>query len=83
MLSLFRTYPPGIGQQTTATQALTRAVAPVGRSMPARRKRRSRPVAGASAKTRRRRRTNGRMRLVKGSAAARRYMARLRRMRRR
>lgn len=73
-----------MGQMSLAARALTSQLfSRAGRSAPRRRRR-----AAAAAAPRRRKRAKpgarkGRARLIKGSAAARRHMARLRRMRRR
>lgn len=76
----------GQSQQTAAAQA-TFGLTPTLRGAPPRRRRRRRKVARTSSRRRTRstRRTSSRKRahLVKGSAAAKRYMAKLRRMRKR
>lgn len=79
----------GFAQQTPATQALFQRAGRVGglRSAATRRRRRRRKAASrVPSKVRRSRRTarrRGSARLVKGSAAAKRYMARIRKMRKR
>lgn len=87
--------PPGgfiaFGSQTPATQALFQRWGRMGGRTSAARRRRRRKTTAAAPKRRRtasasrRRRTSTRRaaRLVKGSAAAKRYMARIRKMRRR
>lgn len=80
----------GWGNQTPALQTTARA-AGGGRSAAVRRRRRKtasraaprRRRKTASRATPRRRRASGRARLVKGSAAAKRYMARIRKLRKR
>ncbi len=77
----------GFAQQTPATQELFRRAGRLGgqRSAATRRRRRKAKTAARPVRHRTRRRAvrarNGRM--VKGSAAAKRYMARIRRMRKR
>jgi len=78
-----RIAPPGIGQQTEATKALTAQLMAVGTRNGATRRRRKKRAAAAAPRARRRRAARGNGRLKKGSAAARAYMAKLRRMRRR
>jgi hypothetical protein len=76
----------GFAQQTAATQALfQRAGRTGGRRSAATRRRRKRKTAARAAPVRRRKtaRRGKPARLVKGSAAARRHMARIRKMRRR
>lgn len=69
------------GQATPAQQALA-GMLNRGRSAGTRR-RRKKTAKKKAAPARRRRRSTGKARLKKGSAAAKRYMARLRRMRKR
>ena len=79
----FGVLPPGLGDQTVATQAL---VGKMSKRAPARRKKRAKKTAGKKRAAPKRRATSGRKkpaRLVKGSAAAKRHMAKLRKMRRR
>lgn len=77
----FRLLPPGIGQHTRATQALSALAGPSGAPRLSRRRRRVKKSAASSLAPRKRRRAGaGKMR--KGSAAAKRHMAKLRRMRR-
>jgi hypothetical protein len=72
----------GWGNQTPALQTTARGAS--GRAAaPRRRKRRKTATARAAAPRRRRRKTSMKSRLVKGSAAAKRYMAKIRRMRKR
>lgn len=75
----------GFAQQTAAVQALVRKKTPVRRKRKATRKKvaRKRPAARRKARTTRRVAKKKPARLVKGSAAARRHMAKLRRMRKR
>lgn len=89
----FFTAPSGAGQMTQAQQVLVAAFSrgayhnPVslGLTTPRRRRRRTSKATRAPSRKRSRRspRSNGRARLVKGSAAAKRYMAKIRKMRRR
>lgn len=77
----YRMYPPGVGQQTLATQALTRQLMGVStRNGRPRRRRKKKAVAAPRRKGKGSRRP---ARLVKGSAAAKRYMASIRRKRKR
>ena len=75
----------GFGNQTPATQALwNQAAGKVNGSRGGKRSaKRRKAKAKAAPKRRRRTRTAKKARMVKGSAAARRHMAKLRRMRRR
>lgn len=76
----------GFAQQTPATQAMfQRAGRTGGLRSAATRRRRKRKTAATAPKRRRKtaRRGPGRRKLVKGSAAAKRYMAKIRRKRRR
>ena len=75
----------GFAQQTPATQALFQRAGRIGgkRSAAKRRRKRKSSKKKAAPAARRRRRRSTKRRLVKGSAAAKRYMARLRRMRKR
>lgn len=74
----------GFAQQTAATQALFQRAGRVGGLRSARKRRRkSKAKKSATRKVARRRKAGGKRRLVKGSAAAKRYMARIRRMRKR
>lgn len=74
----------GFAQQTQATQALFQRAGRLGGVRSARRRKRRTAKKKAAAAPRRRRRTRSSpKRLVKGSAAAKRYMARIRKMRRR
>lgn len=79
--------PEGWGQQTAAAKLLAAQVfGRMGGMRSARKRRRKARAAGLPRPKRRRRTTarrRGRARLVKGSAAARRYMAKIRRMRKR
>jgi hypothetical protein len=71
----------GMAQQTDATRALFARAGRAGGRSTQRKRRRKAKAAGA---TRKRRRSSKRpARLVKGSAAAKRYMAKIRRKRRR
>lgn len=72
----------GWGQQTPAIQATARLAAGV-RSATGGRRRRRKAKRASAAPRKRRRRASGKTRLVKGSAAAKRYMAKIRRMRKR
>ena len=80
----------GFAQQTPATQALVSRPAARKRKAPVRKKRRKttakkrtrRPARRTSTKPRRRTTRKKPARMVKGSAAAKRHMAKLRRMRR-
>jgi len=73
----------GWGQQTPAIQATARLAAGV-RSATGRRRRRKAKRASPTPRKRKRRASSSRKaKLVKGSAAAKRYMAKLRRMRKR
>lgn len=72
----------GFAQQTPATQALFQRAGRVG-GMRSAAKRRKRKKTAAKKTTRRRTRGKKRARLVKGSAAAKRYMASIRRKRKR
>lgn len=72
----------GFAQQTPATQALFQRAGRVGGQRSAA-KRRKRKKTAAKKTTRRRTRGKKRARLVKGSAAAKRYMASIRRKRKR
>lgn len=73
----------GFAQQTPATQALFQRASRGTRSSAPRRKRRTKAKAKAKATTRRRRSTKAKRpaRLVKGSRAAKAYMAKIRRKR--
>lgn len=74
----------GFAQQTPATQALfARAGARGGRMTQRRRRRKAAAAARSAPRRKRSARRRGRARLVKGSAAAKRYMAKIRRKRRR
>lgn len=75
----------GFAQQTAATQALFQRAGRVGGLRSARKRRRKSKAKAKSTRTatKRRKSTRGKRRLVKGSAAAKRYMARIRRMRKR
>jgi hypothetical protein len=74
----------GFAQQTPATQAMFRAAGRRGGVKSARVRRRKRKSAARTTVSRKRRRTKSRpARLVKGSAAAKRYMAKIRRKRKR
>lgn len=78
--------PEGWGQQTAAAKLLAAQIfGRMGGMRSARKRRRKARAAGLPRPKRRRStaRRRGRARLVKGSAAARRYMAKLRRMRKR
>lgn len=80
--------PEGWGQQTAAAKLLAAQIfGRMGGMRSARRRRRKARAAGLPRPKRRRstarRARRGRARLVKGSAAARRYMAKIRKMRRR
>lgn len=70
------------GQATPAQQALA-GMLNRGRATGVRRRRRKTAKKKAASAGRKRRRTTGRARLKKGSAAAKRYMAKIRRMRKR
>lgn len=83
----------GFGQQTPATQQLFQAAGRLGATTRSRPKRRRKKAASSSSAPRRKRRSTtarkptrarrkGKARLVKGSAAAKRYMAKIRRKRR-
>jgi len=78
----------GFAQQTPATQRLFQAAGRVGGQRSAAKRRRKATAKRAAPSTRRRKATGrvkaraGRARLVKGSAAAKRYMASIRRKRR-
>lgn len=74
------------GQQTAAARALAAQSGRRGGLRSARKRRRKAKTSSSSSSPRRRRaraRTRGRARLVKGSAAAKRYMTKIRRMRKR
>lgn len=74
----------GFAQQTAATQALFQRAGRVGGRRSAAKRRRTAKKKGATAKRKRTtRRRSTKMRLVKGSAAAKRYMAKIRRLRKR
>lgn len=73
--------PFGIGQQTMATQTLTQQLR--GKSSVRRTRKKRAKVANSKRRVRRARRGARPARLVKGSAAAKRYMASIRRKRRR
>jgi len=73
----------GFAQQTPATQALFQRAGRVGGQRSAAKRRAKRKKTAAKTTTRRRKRTSKRARLVKGSAAAKRYMASIRRKRKR
>lgn len=74
----------GFAQQTPATQALFQRSGRVGgqRSAAKRRRKRAKTAKTATRKTARRRKSARPARLVKGSAAAKRHMAKIRRKRR-
>lgn len=78
----------GFAQQTAATQRLFQAAGKLGGTRSAAKRRRKATAKRAAPKTRRRKGAGtvkarkGRARLVKGSAAAKRYMASIRRKRR-
>lgn len=76
--------PQGYGQQTFATQWMLSKVAGArgGRRSAAKRRRKKAGAKAVRAKPARRKRTKAK-RLVKGSAAAKRYMASIRRKRKR
>lgn len=81
---------PGFAQQTPATQALFQRAGRTGGLRSAAKRRRRKTKAASPARRRktraaapRRRRAAKSARMVKGSAAARRHMAKLRRMRKR
>lgn len=72
------------GQQTQAAQLMAaKASGARGGRVSARRRRKSRAKAAPVRRRRRSGTRRGKARLVKGSAAARRYMAKIRRMRKR
>lgn len=77
----------GFAQQTPATQVLFqragRTAGPRSAVSRVRRRRKARTKAKSAPAVRRRARTAKKARMVKGSAAARRHMAKLRRMRKR
>ena len=75
----------GFAQQTPATQALFARAGRKGglRSAAKRRRKRKTKAKTTRTRTRRTRSTRRKARLVKGSAAAKRYMARIRKMRKR
>lgn len=75
----------GFAQQTAATQAMFQRAGRLGGTRSATRRRRKKKTAAKTVRRRRRKSASGRSRrkLVKGSAAAKRYMARIRKMRRR
>ncbi len=76
----------GFAQQTPATQELFRRAGRLGgqRSAATRRRRKAKTARRSGSARRRRRAVSAKKgRLVKGSAAAKRYMARIRRMRKR
>jgi hypothetical protein len=75
-------YSSGIGQQTMATQALTRQLMPGSVTRSSKPRRRKAKAAAAVSRKRTKRKASG-GKFVKGSAAAKRHMAKLRRMRRR
>jgi len=73
----------GFAQQTPATQALFQRAGRIGGTRSAAKRRRRKATAKRAAPKRRRRTTSKKARLVKGSAAAKRYMASIRRKRKR
>lgn len=73
----------GFAQQTPATQALFQRAGRIGGTRSATRRRKRKATAKRAAPKRRRRTTSKKARLVKGSAAAKRYMASIRRKRKR
>lgn len=73
----------GFAQQTPATQALFQRAGRVGGKRSAAKRKRAKRKTAKAAAPRRRRKTARKARLVKGSAAAKRYMASIRRKRKR
>jgi len=71
----------GFAQQTPATQALFQRSGRVGGKRSAAKRKRAKKTAARAAPKRRRKRAGKKARLVKGSAAAKRYMASIRRKR--
>jgi hypothetical protein len=75
--------PASIGQQTLAGQIITANASRGGSAGPRRKRRASKKSAPRTRKASRAKRAGKRARLVKGSAAAKAYMAKIRRKRRR